>query len=40
MGGLIVTQGHGDVWAWAAAGSYVWVHGPDTATVGVGVHGS
>lgn len=28
-GGVIVTQGHCNVWAWAAARAHVWVLGPD-----------
>lgn len=39
-GGFVATQGHGDVWAWAAAGTCVWVHGSETAVVCVGVQSS
>lgn len=40
MGGFIVTQDRGDVWAWAAANAHVWVHGINAITVCVGVLGS
>ena len=33
MGGLIVTQGCGEVWCWSVAGAHVWVYGPDKAVV-------
>lgn len=39
-GGLIATQGHGIFQAWAAARAYIWVHGPDAATVCVDVQDS
>lgn len=39
MGGLIATQGHGDAWAWAAAGVRIEIHGFDAAEVSVDVHG-
>lgn len=37
VGGLLVTQGRGDVWAWAAAEAHVWNHGPVAAVVCVDV---
>lgn len=39
-GDFVATQVHGDVWAWAAAGACVWVHGSEAAVVCVGVQGS
>lgn len=40
MGGPIATQGPGDVWAWAAASVYVWIHGPVAGMLYVDVPGS
>lgn len=40
IGGLVATQGHGNVWAWPAVGAHVWVHDPDAPVFCADVHGS